>query len=261
MMEDVCGDPAAGLAVFLAGNQFMVLPALVAGFLQTHPEVGSVFYETLPPGVVLDQFRRGGLRVGTLELRVRPDVLALSPDRLTELQAEGLTDPGHSYARNDLAMLVAADNPLGVTGLGDLGRANIRVALPDPRTEGIGRLTLAALETVGGLSLRRAVEVDKRRDGTAVFTTIHHRQSPDWLEAGAVDAAVVWSTEARHHLACGRPFALVNIPPEQNRMGDYAAAVVRGAPHPAAAAAFVAYLCGPAGQACYRERGFAAPIA
>ena len=50
MVEDLCGDPAVDL-VLMAGNQYMVVPDLVDSFLSTHRSIGSVFYETLPPGV------------------------------------------------------------------------------------------------------------------------------------------------------------------------------------------------------------------
>lgn len=46
----LCGDPtSAGFRAPFAGNQYMVLPELIATFLDTHDDVGSVFYETLPP--------------------------------------------------------------------------------------------------------------------------------------------------------------------------------------------------------------------
>jgi molybdate transport system substrate-binding protein len=82
MVEDLCGDPGADLVVFFAGNQYMVVPDLVEGFLAAQPSAGSVFYETLPPGVIAAQLRAGGLRMGSLVLRVRPDVMASGPAAL-----------------------------------------------------------------------------------------------------------------------------------------------------------------------------------
>ncbi|MHB1931110.1 MAG: molybdate ABC transporter substrate-binding protein, partial [Acidimicrobiales bacterium] len=222
IIEDLCGDPlTAGLNVLVAGNQFMVMPDLVAGFVAATPEVGSVFYETLPPGVVVDQVRACGLRIGTLELRVRPDVIAASPDALRSLELDGLCKNPHSYATNDLSILVGAGNPMRVRSLSDLGRPDLRVAVPDPDTEGIGRLALMAFEDAGGPELRAVIEGTKRADRTAVFTTIHHRQSPAWLAAGTIDAAIVWSTEARHHLRSGAPFEEVNVDATHNKTGTY----------------------------------------
>jgi molybdate transport system substrate-binding protein len=256
MVEDLCGDPGADLVVFFAGNQYMVVPDLVDGYLAAHPSVGSVFYETLPPGVVAAQLRAGGLRMGSLVLRVGPDVMASSPAALAELEHEGLVGPARSYASNDLAFLVTAGNPAGVGGWADLARPGLRVAFPDPGTEGIGRLALEALEGSGGAALRQRVEVDKAAGGEVVFTSIHHRQGPAWLEGGATDVAVVWSTEGRYHLERGGPFEMVALPDAQNRRGTYAAGVVTGAAHQEAAGWFVDYLCSQAGQAAYAAHGF-----
>ncbi len=260
MVEDLCGDPAsADLVVFLAGNQFMVLPELVAGFMAAHPSVGSVFYETLPPGIVVEQFRRGGLRMGSLELRVQPDVLALSPAGLTELHGDGRVESPSTYASNDLALLVRAGNPAGVAGWADLARPGLRVAFPDPRNEGIGRLALEAIQAAAGPGVRALIEHEKRDAGEVVFTTIHHRQGPAWLADGTTDIAVVWSTEARHHKAGGAPFDTVVIAEGENRRGRYAASAVVGAAHRTAAASFVEHLCGEAGRAAYAAHGFGSP--
>ena len=113
-MADLCGDPVGARSVALfAGNQYMVLPELVAGFRRRHPEVGSVFYETLPPGVVLAQVRSRG-----------------QPRCIEKLLAEGLVGEPVEYASNESALLVAASNPAGISGLADLGRPG--VGQPDP---------------------------------------------------------------------------------------------------------------------------------
>lgn len=259
IVQDLCGDPGAGLVVFLAGNQFMVLPELVSGFLAAHPSAGSVFYETLPPGIVAEQFRRGGLRVGSLELRVKPDVLALSPAMLAALHDAGRVGPPRAYASNDLTLLVRAGNPAGVTGWADLARPGLRVAFPDPATQGIGTLALEAIEATAGPGHRALIEGGKRDAGEVVFTTIHHRQGPAWLADAVVDVAVAWSTEARHHEAADGPFDAVAIPATENRRGVYAASVVTGAPHGQAAASFMEYLCGEEGRAIYAAHGFGPP--
>lgn len=258
MVEDLYGDPAAELVVFMAGNQYMVVPDLLEGFLAADRSVGSVFCETLPPGVIAAQLRAGGLQMGSLVLRVRPDVMASSPAALADLEREGLVGPARTYASNDLAILVAQGNPAEVSGWADLGRPGVRVAFPDPRTEGIGALALEAIEASGGVALRKKVESDKAAAGEVVFTSIHHRQGPAWLAKGETDAAVVWSTEAHHHLELGGRLEMIALPEGENRRGGYAAAVVTDAPHPGAASSFVDHLYGQAGQAAYAAHGFTA---
>jgi molybdate transport system substrate-binding protein len=51
----------------------------------------------------------------------------------------------------------------------------------------------------------------------------------------------------------------VVIPPEQNATAEYPAAVLRDAPNPGAARAFVAALTEPAAQALLRTAGFGPP--
>ena len=256
-VSDLCGDPtSAGLRALFAGNQYMVLPDLVADFLNIYPDVGSVFYETLPPGIVVAQLRQGGLRMGSLELCFTPDIIAASPSALNELHDEGLVGPACIYASNVLALLVRAGNPSEVVDLTDLARPGLRVALPDPVTEGIGRLALQALTAAGGDPLHDEVFDAKRRRAETVLTSIHHRQSPAWLAEGTTDVAFVWETEARHQIASGAPVELVPIDAAVNQRGRYAVAVVNQAPHRAAAQGFLEYLTGSAGKAVYRRYGF-----
>jgi ABC-type molybdate transport system substrate-binding protein len=133
------------------------------------------------------------------------------------------------------------------------------VAFPDPETEGIGRLALEAIRAAGGQQLRDDVFVRNRERGFVRLTSIHHRQGIAWLADGATDVAVVWQTEARHHVRAGRPVQEVSLPPEHNVVGGYAAAVVDGAPHRDLAEAFVAHLAGPEGATVFRRHGFSSP--
>src|SRR5699024_11908465 len=65
-LSDVRGDPLnADLRILFAGNQYMVLPELMSAFDGEGPR--SVFYETLPPGILIQQFLPVGIRIGSLE--------------------------------------------------------------------------------------------------------------------------------------------------------------------------------------------------
>ncbi|WP_334173676.1 substrate-binding domain-containing protein [Sinomonas sp.] len=255
---DLCGDVlGAGLRALFAGNQFMVLPELFAAFSGATGS-GPVFYETLPPGIIVRQLRSGALRVGALELRFTPDLIASSPAALAALKDEGLVGEATVYASNCLTLLVAPGNPMGIESLADLGRPGVRLALPDPRTEGIGRLALAALEDEGGSALRQRIQGHKREAGETLLTSIHHRQSPSWLAQGLVDAAIVWETEAIHAARSHQPVQALPLDPLNRQRGRYAAAVVHHAPHPGAAAALEAFLNAEEGRQIYRSHGFQA---
>ncbi len=256
-ISDLCGDLAnAGFRALFAGNQYMVLPDIMTGFLEIYPGTKSVFYETLPPGIVISQLRAGGLQMGSLELRFTPDLIAASPQALKELHREGLVDPPKAYASNVLCLLVRSGNPSKVNGLADLARPGLRVALPNPDTEGIGQLALQALAAAGGDRLRDEVFGTKRHSGETVLTTIHHRQSPAWLLDDATDVAFMWETEARHHLAIGTPVEAVPIDEVVNQRGEYAAAIVKAGPNREVALQFLKYITGTVGQAIYASYGF-----
>lgn len=256
---DLHGDPASpDLALFMGGNQFMAMPDLVAAFQKVHPEVRHVFYETLPPGVLAKQLEGGGaLVVGNLVLRVRADVFASGGGRMDKERSAGLVEDPVTYARNDLVILVPAGNPEAIRGLADLGRPGLRLSLPNPETEGIGRQVASALEKAGGEPLRRRVLEEKVHDGSAVLTRIHHRQTPLAVLYGQADAGVVWRTEGLFQRAIGHALESVEIPSAHNATGVYQAARVRGAPHAQAAGAFVEFLASPQAQAIFARYGFA----
>lgn len=257
---DLHGDPlTADLVLFMNGNQFMVMDELIEAFELTNPDVHDVFFETIPPGKLLEQARAGVLQMGALRLSVKPDVLAAGPRALQPLYDDGIIERPVVYATNDLAILVTAGNPLGITGLADLARPEVRIAMPNLQFEGVAELIGQALEKAGGPELRHAVMIDKVADGKTRWTQIHHRESAMWLEAGEVDACPLWSTEARYHCENRKaPMETVRIAPEHNVIGKYGISRVRGCAHPQAASSFIDFLLG-AGRDIYAHYGFAGP--
>lgn len=64
----------ADLVLFMAGNQFMVMPQLIEGFRRRYPDVRKIFYQTLPPGLALKQILADGALFKERLLRRPPDV-------------------------------------------------------------------------------------------------------------------------------------------------------------------------------------------
>ncbi len=259
---DLHGDPcAADLVLFMNGNQFMAMDDVVAAFYAENPEVAQVFFETIPPGKLVEQTLNGRLQIGNLVLSVRPDVVAAGPRALRRLVEQDLLEDPQEYTSNDLAILVSAGNPLGIRGWADLARPEVRVAMPNLQFEGVAELIAEAVEKGCGPEARRTVFEDKAREGSTRFTDIHHRESARWLADGEVDACPVWSTEARYHCeVLGADMETVSIPDEENVVGRYALAVVRDCAHPEAARQFVDFMVGGSGREVYRKYGFAPPV-
>lgn len=256
---DLHGDPAqAQLVIFMAGNQYMVVPALLGAFRKAHPEIRSIFYETLPPGIVIKQVRSGALRVGNLLISAQPDVLLTGPRGMRDLRHMGKVSTWHAYASNSLAILVRAGNPLAIRTLRDLGRANVRVVMPNPKWEGVAEQVEGAYAKAGGAPLVRTIMVTKFAAGTTILTRIHHRETPMYLRSGRADAGPVWRSEALYQQRVAH-LDMIPIPAGENVYAQYEAAVVRGARHAAGAKAFVAFMRSSQARAILASYGFAPP--
>jgi ABC-type molybdate transport system substrate-binding protein len=263
-VPDLHGNPVgAELVLFIGGNQFMVLPDLIAGFEKQHPELrGHIFYETLPPGILRRQMEHDGiLTLGNLTLQAHADVYEAGARVLAEMEQKGQVEKPVHYASNQLEIMVHAGNPRRIRTLKDLGRNEIRLSMPNPAWEGVARQIEDSLRKAGGDALVSKVMDAKVKAGTTYLTHIHHRQTPMRIMDGRSDAGVTWSSEVRFQEKIGNPIAGVAIPASENTTAIYAAGVLRNAPHAAAARAWVAYLGSEEAQAVYGKFGFGPPMA
>jgi len=118
-----------------------------------------------------------------------------------------------------------------------------------------------SLRKAGGEALLQKVMVTKVKDGATYLTQVHHRQTAMRILSGQSDAGVTWAPEVQFQELIGNPITGIEIPADQNTTAIYAAGVLTGAPHEAAARAWVAYLASAEAQTIYREYGFGAPPA
>jgi len=252
------------LVIFFAGNQYMLVNELLTEFQKTHPEYKRVFAETLPPGILARQVEEGGLVIGNMRITLKPDIFTAGHGRMKGLQQDHDWFSGmENYARNRLAIMTYLGNPDKIAGWKDLARRGLKICMPNPKFEGIAQhAIIPALKETGGEKLADAIYKHKVVDGSTYLTHIHHRQTPMRIMAHECAAGAVWYTEAYFHADIAHhPISLVKIPDAQNKIVTYTAGVMRAAPHPEAAAAFMKFLTGPKGQAIYRKYGFMPPSA
>ena len=236
-------DPA--LVIYASGNNFFAYKKLVDLFGEKHPQWrGRIFYETLPPGLLLKQLQNGGtITAGNMTFTAKPDVMMAEQKASETWVKQGtLVAPVVSFATNDLTIMVPAGNPAHVTGLADLAGAKMVLAMPNPAWEGVARQIRASLVKGGGEALAAQVYDAKVADGTTILTRIHHRQTPLWLMQGKVQAGVTWTSEAIFQEKAGNPIAHVAIPVAQNVLAVYSAAATSAAPHPDAAKAWLEFI-------------------
>ncbi|MCL4537967.1 MAG: substrate-binding domain-containing protein [Nitrospirae bacterium] len=255
---DLHGDPLrADLVIFLNGNQWMVMDELLAAFYQEHPEIKHIFYETIPPGILLQQIRRGAIRVGELVISVPPDIYTAGREEMEELLKDGFIKEYFQYAENELAIMVPFGNPKGIMGLIDLERPDIRVCMPNPEAEGVGRLIVRAMEKAGGQGLVKTVMEKKVDNGTTYITRIHHRETIYRMLKGESDVGPLWISEALYQKRIGSPLDYVDIPEEHNQKGKYFIAIVeKTLKHRAAAEAFVRFMLSKKARDIYASYGF-----
>ena len=261
-LADFHGSPMAPkLSLFVGGNYFFAMAPLVKAFEELHPEFkGRLYWETIPPGLLMKQIKAGGtITVGNMTWTVKPDVYLAGYEKVKEYVADGtLEAPAVPYVTNTLAIMVAQDNPLHIAALADLADPAIKLALPNPEFEGISRQIKAALTKAGGAKLEKTVYEAKVEDGSAVLTHIHHRQTPLWIMQGRAEAGVTWQSEAIFQEQAGHPISHVNIPDSQNSIAVYGAALVKGSSHETAGRQWLDFIRSPQGLAIFERYGFKA---
>lgn len=254
-VPDLYGDIVdPQLVVFFAGNQFMCVDDLLAGFKKQYPHIERIFVETLPPGILAKQIEGGSLTLGNLRITHQPDIYTAGKTRIeTMLHLFSRTEV---YAYNKLSLMVPAGNPKKLRGFMDLKSPSVRISMPNPAWEGIGRQIEKAYENAGGNALTKTIMEEKVKAGSTFLTRIHHRESPLRILYGQSDVAPVWTSEVVYQKMIGHPVEEIEIPVGQNIRATYIAGQLKNAPRPEAAALFMDYLTSPEAKAIYRKYGF-----
>lgn len=268
-LDDIMGLEYAGeadLTIFMAGNQFMLMAPLLSSFRMAHPEVMRILYETLPPGLELQQILAGGAQFGEQVLRFMPDIYtSVSRSAVDKLKQRKLLKPGSGsvYLYNRIALMVAAGNPLEISGPEHLGRAEVRVSQPNPEFEDIARHTLEMYRCAAGDALVKRIMEEKRRAGTMLLTTVHHRETPQRILAGISDVGPVWATEIQNAHARGLALEGVAVGADcdqRDRAAYYVCEVTCGR-NPVNGRKFATFLKTAQARAIFRHFGFLVPAA
>ena len=146
------------------------------------------------------------------------------------------------FATNVLEVATPPDDPGKVSALGDLARAELKVAVCQPAVPCGAAAT--QLFAKAGLAV---TPVSQEADVKAVLTKV---------ELGEVDAGVVYVTDV---LAAGSKVRGVPIPASANVSTSYPIGVVNASKEQAVAAEFVAFVLSPAGRAALGAAGFGGP--
>jgi len=229
---ETAGAPAGELTVFAAASLQGAFDELAAAFESVHPDV-----DVRP--IVYDG---SSTLVAQLAEGATADVFA-SADESTMAKGvdEGLVADAQVFATNTLVVAVPAGNPGDVEELADLADEHVTVVLCAVEAP-CGAASQRLLGNAG-VSVRPA---SFEQNVTAVLTKV---------AAGEADAGLVYATDVKNDSDV-ESFVPEGAADVVNR---YPIAALDRATNPAAAAAFVAFVRGPEGQAVLAKHGFGAP--
>jgi ABC-type molybdate transport system substrate-binding protein len=258
-LEHMSSD--ADLVLWIAGNQFFAMDAVIGGFQKTHPGM-TVGLITLPPGLILSAIQGGGWVYNGKQYRCAPDIYAsVNPGHLRQLKAAGLMSQYAIYMHNELQIMVARGNPKKISGIDDLVRPDVRTSMPNPVNEGIMQFyARKVLERHGIWSAiangRECVSCQTTERNW--FTAVHHRETPERIRDRKSDAGIVWKTEVMEAQRQGADIEAVALPPADSLRDEvsYAIGMLHNSPHKANAEAYLAFLATAAAQEAYEKFGF-----
>ncbi len=240
------GPPAgtAHLTVLAAASLTTALAAATRAYESSHP--GASF--TVATGA------SSALRV-QIEQGAPADVF-LSADTVNAqtLVGEGLADGAAvPFAGNVLTVVAPLANPAGVVTPGDLARPGLRIVAAGSQVP----ITKYAQQVVANLARQPGYPADfaARYAANVVSHEDDVRAVLAKIELDEGDAAIVYVTDAK----TSSKVITIPIPAAANVPATYAGAVVRGSAHATAAAGFLSWLAGPAGQAVLARFGFLPP--
>jgi molybdate transport system substrate-binding protein len=179
---------------------------------------------------------------------VKPDAYAAANTKLPqELYAKGLLEKPVEFASNRLVIAVP-DGSREVASVADLAKPGFRIAAGSASVP-VGSYTR---EVLGRLEAGQAQAIERNiRSNEPDVAGIVGK-----VATGAVDAGFVYVTDVR--AAKGRLIG-IPLPDKLQPRVVYGAAVVKGAPHPAEARAFVTGLLSGAGRRALGDAGFGRP--
>jgi molybdate transport system substrate-binding protein len=212
-------------------------------------DLGVEFQNAHPGTTVFTSFASSDALMQQIVQGAPVDVFA-SADQQAMDRAEKaqVIDPGsrQNFTRNELVLVVPADNPLNVQAMADLARDEVqRVAYGNPAIVPVGRYTKAALERSGHWNTAKRKEVLGQ----------NVRQVLDYVARGEVDAGFVFATDAALMKDRVKVISRVDTPVPVL----YPIALVVRNGRSAKAEAFLAFVMSPQGQAVLAKYGFQQP--
>jgi molybdate transport system substrate-binding protein len=224
-----------------AGVTGTVAVFAAASLTESFTQIGKDF-EAANPGVkVMFNFAGSSALATQINQGAPADVFAsASPTNMKTVTDAGNGD-ATTFVKNQLVIAVPKGNPKGITGLPDLTRPGVKVALCAEQVP-CGAAAKKALSTAGV----NLTPVTLEQDVKAALSKV---------KLGEVDAALVYRTDAK---AAASDADGIEFPESSGAVNEYPIVVLKNAPNKAGAQAFVAYVLSDKGTAVLTQAGFQA---
>ena len=215
-----------------------------ASLTESFEELGDQLAEEHPDLDVVFSFGPSSGLVEQVLAGAPADVLATADTRTMDNAVAGGAVQGDPvvFARNTLALVVPAGNPGGVTGLDDLAREELRVAICEPEVP-CGAATQRLLDAAGVTASPDTLATDVKDAASLVVLN-------------EADAALVYLTDAA---AEANAVETIDVPEAADVVNYYPVAVLTEAQNPEGAQVVLAAITGEPGQQILGEAGFLPP--
>ena len=215
-----------------------------ASLTAAYTEMGNAFKTVHPGANVVLSFGASSALVTQINEGAPADVFASADQsNMTKLTDSGNNAGGPQvFATNSLQIIVGKGNPKGITAVADLAKPDLLYVTCAPEVP-IGKYAAQVL-TAANVTVT-PVSFEQNVKGIVTKVT-----------AGEADAGIVYKTDV---IAAGSAAAGVDIPADINVTATYPVVVIKKAPNPLGAQAFVDFVLSDQGQTILASYGFTAP--
>jgi len=215
-----------------------------ASLTESFTKIGKDFEAANPGSTVKFNFAGSSNLATQINQGAPADVFAAA----APANMKTVTDAGNgagaatTFVKNQLVIAVPKGNPKGVTGLADLTRSGVKVAL-------------CAEQVPCGAAAKKALTAANVKI-TPVTLEQDVKAALSKVKLGEVDAALVYRTDVK---SAASDVDGIEFPESAGAVNDYPIVVLKDAPNKAGGAAFVAYVMSDNGRAVLADAGFQAP--
>jgi molybdate transport system substrate-binding protein len=221
-----------------------------ASLTESFSEIATAFEASHPGGKVMLNFAGSNTLRAQIETGAQADVFASANTREMDTLVEiGLVNVDEKviFLTNHLVVITPADNPARLSSFEELAHPSLKLVLAAEEVP-VGRYARQVLDNAGPEFKAHALANVVSNENTV-------KQVVAKVQLGEADAGIVYASDA----IAAPELPVIEIPPELNVLAEYPIAVLKNAPHPELADAFVAFVLSPQGQAILQKWGFSLP--